>query len=89
MDTDSAYSPAHMATLHSVCISPKVWREFPLGSHNDTHAEAGYFDAILYFISKIKRGEPIEKTYNPNRSSSSSSTSTLSDKAERISTASP
>jgi hypothetical protein len=41
-----------MKTLYSVCkTKDKIWKEFPEGSHNDTVAEEGYFDAIDDFIT--------------------------------------
>jgi hypothetical protein len=75
MGADSMYSPSHMAKLHEVCVSPKLMVEFPLGSHNDTHCEPGYFDAILDFIKKVKRGEPLDQEKIRVESTSSSSSS--------------
>jgi hypothetical protein len=76
-----------MAKLHEVCISPKLMVEFPLGSHNDTHCETGYFDAILSFIKKVKKGEPLEpeKTRTESSSSGSSSSSSSSNVSGRSS----
>lgn len=41
---------SHMARLYKVCKAPKVWRELPDGSHNDTVAEPGYFQYIDDFL---------------------------------------
>jgi hypothetical protein len=49
--------PSHMKRLHEICISPKVWRVFPNGSHNDTYGELNYFESILEFISCVIRDE--------------------------------
>lgn len=42
--------PSHMTRLFEICKAPKVWRELPNGSHNDTVAEAGYFSYIDEFL---------------------------------------
>jgi hypothetical protein len=45
--------PWHMAQLFKVCRSePKIWREFPNGTHNDTVAEKGYFAYIEDYLSQ-------------------------------------
>ncbi|KAF2405149.1 BEM46 family protein-like protein [Trichodelitschia bisporula] len=50
---DEIVPPSHMKTLYDVCRSqPKVWREFPQGSHNDTVAEPGYFNYIDEFLDE-------------------------------------
>lgn len=41
-----------MARLYKICKAPKVWRELPNGSHNDTVAEPGYFQYIDDFLGK-------------------------------------
>jgi hypothetical protein len=42
-----------MAQLFKICRSePKIWREFPNGTHNDTVAEPGYFAQIDSFLSQ-------------------------------------
>jgi hypothetical protein len=42
-----------MKALYELCrAKTKIWKEFPDGSHNDTVAEEGYFDAIDDFIVK-------------------------------------
>jgi hypothetical protein len=45
-------SPSHMTRLFHVCKAPKVWRELPNGSHNDTVAEPRYFQYIEDFLSE-------------------------------------
>lgn len=54
-----------MKTLYSLCkAKDKIWKEFPEGSHNDTVAEDGYFDAIDEFILKYvvsRRRKDLEK----------------------------
>ena len=42
-----------MARLFKVCRSPKVWRDLPNGSHNDTVAEPGYFQHIATFLDEF------------------------------------
>jgi len=55
---DELVPPDHMKTLHDVCLSQvKIWKEFPNGTHNDTVGEEGYFDAILSFITQVKKGK--------------------------------
>lgn len=54
---DELVPPSHMKRLHEICISPKVWRVFPNGSHNDTYGELNYFESILEFISCVIRDE--------------------------------
>jgi hypothetical protein len=51
-----------MVVLHGVCVSPKVWKTFPNGSHNDTWIETGYFDSMMDFINKVAHGEPVTET---------------------------
>jgi fermentation-respiration switch protein FrsA (DUF1100 family) len=47
-----SFRPSHMAKLFQVCRSePKIWKELPNGSHNDTVAEPGYFAYIEDFLS--------------------------------------
>ena len=54
-------SPAHMAALYNVCVSQKVWKTFPNGSHNDTYAEDGYFDSMYEFICKVLKGKNVNE----------------------------
>ncbi|KAF2655337.1 BEM46 family protein [Lophiostoma macrostomum CBS 122681] len=50
---DEIIPASHMAQLYRLCrAQPKVWREFPNGSHNDTVAESGYFAYIDDFITE-------------------------------------
>ncbi|KAF8252748.1 alpha/beta-hydrolase [Wilcoxina mikolae CBS 423.85] len=56
---DELVPPEHMARLHEVCVSPKAWKAFPDGSHNDTWVEPGYFQSIMEFIKTVIRGEPV------------------------------
>lgn len=47
----SIFSPSHMSQLYSLCrTETKVWRTLPNGQHNDTIAEAGYFDYVSSFV---------------------------------------
>jgi abhydrolase domain-containing protein 13 len=40
-----------MKALYDTCQTQvKIWKEFPDGSHNDTIAEEGYFEAIDGFL---------------------------------------
>lgn len=43
-----------MKRLFNLTSTRKVWRSFPHGTHNDTIAEAGYFDAIHEFIHAVR-----------------------------------
>jgi hypothetical protein len=45
-----------MKVLYDVCTTKKIWRELPEGNHNETVAQAGYFDYIYIFMEKIKKG---------------------------------
>jgi len=47
---DEIIPPPHMSRLYQVCKAPKVWRELPNGSHNDTCAEPRYFQHIENFL---------------------------------------
>ena len=41
-----------MKKLFELCRADvKIWKEFPEGSHNDTIAETGYFEAIDEFVA--------------------------------------
>lgn len=46
------HRPAHMSKLFHTCKAPKVWKELPNGSHNDTVAEPHYFQYIDDFLRK-------------------------------------
>ncbi|KAF2429922.1 BEM46 family protein-like protein [Tothia fuscella] len=62
---DEIVPHTHMKTLYSVCrTKDKIWREFPEGSHNDTVAEEGYFDAIGDFILKYVVARPRKAIVN-------------------------
>lgn len=50
---DEIIPPTHMSRLYKVCRSPKVWKELPNGSHNDTVAEPRYFQYIEDFLSEF------------------------------------
>ena len=76
-------SPDHMKTLYDVCVSPKVWRTFSNGSHNDTYAEEGYFESILEFITAVVRGSPL-----PN-STATTVTTTVTASGQTQTTGSP
>ncbi|KAF2671286.1 BEM46 family protein [Microthyrium microscopicum] len=48
---DEIVPASHMKGLYDACVAEKkIWKAFPEGSHNDTIAEPGYFDAIEDFI---------------------------------------
>ena len=64
-----------MVTLFNKCKSPKVWRPFPNGAHNDTYCELGYFEAILDFITKVGRDEKFGSTRDSVISSSTTKNS--------------
>ncbi|KAF2281016.1 BEM46 family protein-like protein [Westerdykella ornata] len=50
---DEIVPASHMAQLFKLCRSqPKILREFPNGTHNDTVAEPGYFVYIDSFIAE-------------------------------------
>ena len=53
--------PAHMMkTLYDLCkVERKVWKTFSNGHHNDTVAEAGYFDAIWAFLAEEVLSEEV------------------------------
>lgn len=49
---DEIVPASHMKKLHEICRAEvKIWKEFPEGSHNDTVAEEGYFEAIDEFVN--------------------------------------
>ncbi|KAF1915011.1 Alpha/Beta hydrolase protein [Ampelomyces quisqualis] len=50
---DEIIPPSHMSRLFEVCKAPKVWRELPNGSHNDTVAEPRYFEYIEDFLREF------------------------------------
>ncbi|TGZ76447.1 alpha/beta-hydrolase [Ascodesmis nigricans] len=54
---DELVPPDHMKTLYNLCNAPKVWREFPNGTHNETVAEPGYFERIYEFILAVRKGQ--------------------------------
>jgi hypothetical protein len=39
-----------MSKLFQICKAPKVWKELPNGTHNDTVAEPHYFQYIDDFL---------------------------------------
>lgn len=48
---DEIVPPIHMKGLYEVYTSgPKVWKELPYGTHNNTVAEAGYFHFVDDFL---------------------------------------
>jgi|TARA_R110002003_G_scaffold97_32_gene7996 fermentation-respiration switch protein FrsA (DUF1100 family) len=47
---DEIIPPAHMRRLFQICKAPKVWKELPNGTHNDTVAEPLYFQYIEDFL---------------------------------------
>ncbi|KAH8731390.1 Alpha/Beta hydrolase protein [Phaeosphaeriaceae sp. PMI808] len=47
---DEIIPPSHMSRLFQVCKAPKVWRELPDGTHNDTVAKPRYFLYIEDFL---------------------------------------
>src|SRR5688572_21191010 len=51
---DELVPPAHMKALYDASrAKTKYWRTFPDGSHNDTVAEPGYFEAIRDFLDGL------------------------------------
>ena len=59
---DEIVPASHMKGLFDLCKArTKIWKEFPDGSHNDTIAEAGYFDYINDFINAQVLGEKNSK----------------------------
>ncbi|KAF2854591.1 BEM46 family protein-like protein [Plenodomus tracheiphilus IPT5] len=50
---DEIVPPSHMIRLFQVCRSPKVWKELPNGSHNDTVAEPRYFQHVNDFLGEF------------------------------------
>jgi len=55
---DEIIPPSHMKGLYDLSQSQiKIWKDFPEGRHNDTVAEAGYFEAINDFIEQEILGE--------------------------------
>jgi hypothetical protein len=50
---DNCYRPSHMTRLFEVCKAPKLWKELPNGSHNDTVAEPRYFQYFEEFLSEF------------------------------------
>jgi hypothetical protein len=54
---------SHMKGLYDLCTAEKkIWKAFSDGSHNDTVAEPGYFEAIDMFIQQdVLGGEKQEK----------------------------
>ena len=65
-----------MKTLYDVCVSPKVWRTFSNGSHNDTYAEEGYFEGIFEFITAVVRGDPLPDSTPTTATTATTATST-------------
>jgi hypothetical protein len=60
-----------MKMLHEKCrAATKIWKEFPEGSHNDTVAEEGYFEAINDFVNdhviKVEKRDSISRTVSPD-----------------------
>lgn len=50
-EQDEIVPPSHMLRLHALCTSAnKRIRTFPTGTHNNTVAMPGYFDAVSDFI---------------------------------------
>jgi len=48
---DEIVPPSHMKQLFQACRSEiKIWKEYAHGTHNDTVAEAGYFQDVDQFI---------------------------------------
>jgi hypothetical protein len=42
-----------MRRLYQVCKAPKVWRELPEGTHNDSVAAPRYFQYIEDFLREF------------------------------------
>ncbi|KAF2090852.1 BEM46 family protein [Saccharata proteae CBS 121410] len=63
---DEIVPPSHMTKLFDICQSPKRWRDFANGSHNDTVAEPMYFEYIEDFLRshvlrRVPRDEKLER----------------------------
>lgn len=60
---DEIVPPPHMRHLYDICQSPtKIWHPLPLGDHNSSVAEPGYFEAISSFIKNLP-SRKLEKGY--------------------------
>lgn len=51
---DTLVKPPQMKRVYECCRAPKKWVEFPMGDHNTTVVQPGYFDAIFAFLKDNK-----------------------------------
>lgn len=59
---DEIVPPAHMRQLYDLSAAPnKIWKPLPLGDHNASVFEDGYFEAIADFIASATDEGPPEK----------------------------
>ncbi|ERS99821.1 protein bem46 [Sporothrix schenckii 1099-18] len=59
---DEIVPPSHMRQLYDLSQAPnKIWKPLPLGDHNSSVLEEGYFEAIADFIASATDEGPTEK----------------------------
>ncbi len=59
---DEIVPPSHMRALYNLSAAPnKIWKPLPLGDHNASVLEEGYFEAIADFIASATDEGPVEK----------------------------
>lgn len=59
---DEIVPPAHMRQLYDLSAAPnKIWKPLPLGDHNASVLEEGYFEAIADFVASATDEGPTEK----------------------------
>lgn len=59
---DEIVPPSHMRQLYDLSAAPnKIWKTLPLGDHNGSVFEDGYFEAIADFIAAATDEGPSEK----------------------------
>lgn len=57
-----ARSPSHMRQLFELCNAPsKKWRPLPMGDHNSSVLEDGYFEAMAEFVAEVTGAAPVDK----------------------------
>ncbi|CAK7246144.1 MAG: bem46 protein, variant [Sporothrix thermara] len=59
---DEIVPPSHMRQLYDLSAAPnKIWKPLPLGDHNASVLEEGYFEAIADFVASATDEGPVEK----------------------------
>ncbi|EPE06769.1 bem46 family protein [Ophiostoma piceae UAMH 11346] len=59
---DEIVPPSHMRQLYDLSAAPnKIWKPLPLGDHNASVLEEGYFEAIADFVASATDEGPTEK----------------------------